>query len=274
MDNKDKERNKQEIIDEDLYEEFDDEELYELVEAERQKVLLKEKSKKDQKPKRPFPKWAFWLIAFAMFFNIFALFPQVFSIPAIEFLKTSAILSTSEIVQQQKKAVVVIETENSKGTGFAISADGKILTNYHVIEDKNAITVAFPDDGLFQAEVIETYPTIDLAMIEVDGKNLPYLSLAEHPDFESGEAISFIGNPLKFNGIANEGEIIGYTKLASWNEEVLMIEAPVYRGNSGSPILNQDGEVIGIIFATLNHDTYGRVGLFVPISLYYQYSSD
>ncbi|RDW19853.1 S1C family serine protease [Oceanobacillus chungangensis] len=270
----DKERNNNEIIDEDLYEEFDDEELYELVEAERQKVLQKEKNKKDNTPKRPFPKWAFWLIVFAMFLNIFALFPQFFSIPAIEFLKTSAILSTSETVQQQKKAVVVIETENSKGTGFAISADGTLLTNYHVIEDKHAITVAFPDNGLFQAEVIESYPTIDLAVIKVDGKDLPYLSLAEQLDYESEDAISFIGNPLKFNGIANEGNIIGYTKLSSWDEEVLMIEAPVYRGNSGSPILNQDGEVIGVIFATLNHETHGRVGLFVPINLYYQYRSE
>ncbi|RDW18156.1 serine protease [Oceanobacillus arenosus] len=268
------EQDKHDMIDNDLYEEFDDEELYELVEAERQKVLLKEKNDKEKKPKRPFPKWAFWLIAIAMFFNVFALLPQTFSIPAIEFLKTSAALSTSETVQQQKQAVVVIETENSKGTGFAISSDGIILTNYHVIEDKNALTVAFPEDGLFQAKVIETYPTIDLAVIEVDGEDLPYLPLAKNPTYESGKAISFIGNPLKFNGIANEGNIIHYMQLSSWDEAVIMIEAPVYRGNSGSPILNQDGEVIGIIFATLNHDTYGRVGLFIPISLYYQYHSE
>ncbi|WP_373895601.1 S1C family serine protease [Virgibacillus natechei] len=270
---KEEENKNRDVTDEDLYEEFDDEELYELVQEERRKALERDRQEKEKpKSKRPFPKWAFWLIAAVMAFNVVALLPQTFSIPAIDFLITSAKLSTSEDIQAYKEAVVVIETDDSKGTGFAVNHDGTILTNHHVIEGEEEVTVAFPDEGLFSAEIKETYPQVDLAVLETNAsQHFPHLTLAEATDYEQGESIHFIGNPLQFNGIVNEGNIIGYTQLEDWEEEVLMIEAPVYRGNSGSPVMNEDGEVIGVIFATLNHDTYGRVGLFIPIDYYYAY---
>src|SRR5690625_1041958 len=106
-----KEQNKSDIIDEDLYEEFDDEEMYELVQEARREALKRAREEKlNPKPKRPFPKWAFWLIAFAMAFNLIALIPQTFSIPAIDFLITSAKLSVQEDIKEYKKSVVVIET--------------------------------------------------------------------------------------------------------------------------------------------------------------------
>lgn len=273
-----KERKNYDIIDDDLYEDIDEEEMYELVQAARQEALQRAQEEKlNPRPKRPFPKWAFWLIAFAMTFNIVALIPQTFSIPAIDFLITSTKLSAKESIKEYKKAVVVIETNDSRGTGFSISNDGMILTNHHVIADNETVTVAFPDVGLFQATVEESYPDIDLAVLQTvndDGDILPYLTLAEETSFTHHELVSFIGNPLKFQGIANEGKIIDYLKLKSWDEEVIMIKAPIYRGNSGSPIINQEGKVIGVIFATLQHDEHGRVGLFVPIDYYYMYKGE
>ena len=265
------EEQKPDIIDEDLYEEFDDEELYEIVEQARKDALIKATIEySTKKPKRPFPRWMFWLIAIAMILNVIAILPSTFSIPAIDFLITSAKLSSNEDIQTYKEAVVVIETKESKGTGFAISSDGYILTNYHVIDDGTNILVAFPEEGLFSAEIVKEYPDVDLALLKAESDvELPYLNLAEQTIFDENETINFIGNPLAFNGIANKGSIIGYTQLKSWEEPVLMIEAPVYRGNSGSPIINQDGQVIGVIFATLNHDTHGKVGLFIPIDYYH-----
>lgn len=260
------------MIDKDLYEEFDDEELYELLQEGRQKVFEKERLDKEAlKSRRPFPKWAFWLIAFAMVFNVFALLPQTFSVPAIDFLVTSARLSADEDIREYKKAVVVIETDTSRGTGFAISSDGVILTNDHVVEGEDTVTVAFPEEGLFTAEVVESYPEIDLAVLEAEATDLPHLNLAEETVFEENELVSFVGNPLRFQGIANEGEIVDYTMLNNWEEAVIMIKAPIYRGNSGSPIINKHGEVIGVVFATLHHDEHGRVGLFIPIDYYYEY---
>src|SRR5690625_2901082 len=77
--------------------------------------------------------------------------------------------------------------------------------------------------------------------------------------------------PLRFQGIANEGTIIDDIQLSSWDEKVMMIEAPIYRGNSGSPIINKNGQVIGIVFATLNQEEHGKVGLFIPIDYYFTY---
>lgn len=269
MDNWDQQHS--DIIDEDLYEEFEDEELYELVkEAQREAIERARLEKKNPQPKQVFPKWVFWLIALAMTFNVFALLPQTFSIPAIDFLITSAKLSTQADVKEYKKSVVVIEAEDSRGTGFSIEGDGTILTNYHVIEGEETVTVGFPDDGLFTANVVDTYPSIDLAVLKVEGEDLPYLDLAPETTFEQDELVRFIGNPLRFQGIANEGAVIDYIQLSSWEKEVVMIKAPIYRGNSGSPIINTDGQVIGIVFATLNEEEHGRVGLFIPIDYYYE----
>jgi|SRR5690625_1637069 len=266
------EQKEYDIIDEDLYEDIDDEEMYELVQIAKKEALERARQRKENpNTKRPFPRWAFWLIAIAMAFNVFALLPQTFSIPAIDFLMTSAKLSTQDDIKLYKKSVVVIETTDSRGTGFSISADGTILTNHHVVEGEESVTVAFPDEGLFNAVVVDTYPSIDLAVLKVDGKDLPHLELANEMIVEEGEQVNFIGNPLRFQGIANEGTIIDDIQLSSWDEKVMMIEAPIYRGNSGSPIINKNGQVIGIVFATLNQEEHGKVGLFIPIDYYFTY---
>lgn len=260
------------IIDEDLYEEFDDEELFELVEEARKKALQQSKrDKENEKSKRPFPKWMFWFIVVAMIFNVVALLPQTFSIPAIDFLKTSAQLSSQDDIQSYKKAVVVIETDDSRGTGFSISEDGTIVTNHHVVGDEDEVTVAFPDHGLFSAEVAQTYADIDLAVLTIETEEpLPSLEMAKEMSISKQEKIYFIGNPLRFQGIANEGTMIGYTKLTNWKKETIMMKAPVYRGNSGSPVINYAGQVIGVVFATLEHTEHGKVGLFVPIDYLFE----
>lgn len=267
MDRRDQEE--WDIIDEDLYEEIEPEEMYELIQEEKQKLREKEQAEEEEKKKKsPLLKWTIWIIAAAMVIQIAAIIPQTFSIPALEFIKTSASLMQDETVKDYRKAVVVIEGDDNKGTGFAISDDGYILTNHHVIEDQLSLTVAFQEQGLFNGEVIASYPEIDLALLKVEEENLPHLQLAEEQSELPEEEVLFIGNPLRFNGIANKGDIIGTTMLNDWEKSVYMLEAPVYRGNSGSPVINKNGEVIGVIFATQAHEVHGRVGLAVPIELF------
>lgn len=260
-----------ETIDEELYEDISEEEMEQLLLAAKQE---KYKEEIDEEPTRKktqrFSKWIGGLLVIALLLNTFSFIFQHFSIPAIEFLKVSAKLSKNENIALYKKAVVTINTEDSKGTGFSVSRDGRIITNYHVVKEKNSIRVIFPDGGYYGAEIVHTDPAVDLAILAIEGKNLPYLHLANETSFHDGEPIYFIGNPLRFHGIANEGTVIDYIQLSNWKDPVVMIKAPVYQGNSGSPVINKKGQVIGIIFATLTHDDFGKIGLFVPIDYYYR----
>jgi S1-C subfamily serine protease len=271
----DGEKKEHDIIDDDLYEDFTEEELIQLVEEARIEAL--EKARVRRKMEEPttgkhFPKWVIWLIALALFFNLIALLPQTFSIPAIEFLKVSTTLSAQDDIKVYKEAVVVIETGESKGTGFAYDPTGKILTNYHVVEGHDEVTVAFPKKALFQGKVTETFPEIDLAIIDVEATGLPYLELAQTYDYLPNEEVYFIGNPLQFSGIANQGSVLSFVDVKSKELPVVMMDAPIYRGNSGSPVINGSGQVIGVVFATMNHEEEGRVGLFIPIDYFYQYN--
>ena len=254
-------------------EDLTEEELVELVLEEQQKALEEERRQRlegRQKIKRQSPvmRLITWGIAIVLVFNTFAVLFNIYSIPAIEFLKVSTALSAQEDIQQYKKAVVEISTGNSKGTGFAISADGYIITNEHVIDDALQLTVVFPDDGIFEAEVIAADPEIDIALIKVTGENLPYLTIAKTYTPISQEHLYFIGNPLSFTGIANEGIAIDWIQLDDWQQPVMMLQAPVYKGNSGSPVITQSGDVIGVVFATLKTEQHGKVGLFVPIDYF------
>ena len=208
-----------------------------------------------------------WLMSLTLIFSLFAFIFEMYSIPAIEFLKTSARLSSDEVVQEYKKSVVEVSTGSSKGTGFSISEDGYIVTNSHVVDDALQLSVVFPDEGLMEAELVADYPEVDLAVIKVDRTGLPYLPLAETLE-EVQQHVIFIGNPLAFTGIANEGDVIGFTT-TRLETEVSMLDAPVYKGNSGSPVIASDGKVIGVIYATLKHDEYGKVGLIIPIDAFH-----
>ena len=252
-------------------EELTEEEFLQLVLDEQEKALAKAREerlnpqKKKPKKQKPMVRLIVWLMALILVLNTFAILFNIYSIPAIEFLKVSTQLSGQQDIQYYKKAVVTINTDGSKGTGFAVSEDGYILTNEHVIDDTMTITVVFPDNKLFKAEVVEAFEQYDLALLKVEGNDLPHLTLSETSNFTNQQHVYFIGNPLAFSGIANEGKIIGLTNASLIDTEIIMMDAPVYRGNSGSPVITEDGQVLGIVFATGKRKPHGKVGLFIPI---------
>src|SRR5690625_2098279 len=258
------EKRENELFDDEFYEEIDPEERLELREEERNKSRQQPKGKAKANKTR-FPSCGCGLSAFIMCLDVIPVFPRTFSIAESDFLVTSARLASDQYVQAYKEAVVVIESTDGKGTGFGITEDGLILTNHHVVDGEDTVLVNYPEDGLFHGDVISHAPHVDLALVQVNGSDLPYLSLAEQADFELNQSVLFIGNPVRFNGIANEGEWIGLSQRHTLETDVMMLNAPVHRGNSGSPVINSDGSVIGVIYATTNDDAYGRIGLAIPI---------
>ncbi|WP_246939068.1 S1C family serine protease [Bacillus pinisoli] len=207
------------------------------------------------------------LLVLVLLVNGLAIWPKIINLPAVEFLAVSAKLSQQDHIKEWKKSVVTIEWDRVKGTGFNIEQDGLIVTNAHVVDNAPSVNVHFKAGNSYTGRVVARYPELDLALIDIEATELPVLPLSFTSDWGEGERVIFIGNPLSFTQIANEGEIIGETLLSGWAEPVMMIEAPIYKGNSGSPVINDKGEVIGVIFATLQNpsiETKEIVGVATP----------
>ncbi len=199
---------------------------------------------------------------------------HVFTGPALSFLQESWVLSDDPLVQESRQAVVQVYVNSSsaaprgmrRGSGFNIAPEGLIITNRHLVEDASVIRVSFPGRGTFIGENWHSSEHVDLAVINIAGEDLPTVPLAAKRA-QPGEELLIIGNPLQFARIANKGTLIGYSKRpADRKVPFLIVEAAIYPGSSGSPIFNDLGEVVGVIFATLRNSDPSEVrGLAVDV---------
>lgn len=203
-------------------------------------------------------------VAVALLVSLLQIWPQVFNLSSINFLNKSAELSKLEEIQEYKEAVVTVSDQNSKGTGFNITNNGLIITNYHVVENMFPITVTFPNGEIFRATILQSYPNLDLAFLDIEGEKLPALSLSESDSWGVSDQIYVIGNPLLHSQIVIDGEILE----GSDKKRGLLLSAPIYKGNSGSPVINTDGNVIGVVYALSTKD---QTGLAIPIEIVLQH---
>lgn len=178
------------------------------------------------------------------------------------FLKRSAQLAADQSLADLRAAVVVVECGNSSGTGFNISADGLIVTNAHVVDGGGIVSVRFSEGQkkLFTSRDYTLFPEVDLALIRINGESLPTVRLsASYP--AAGEDIIFIGNPLGYDWTISEGVIEGTLLLDEI--PVLSFSGAVHSGSSGSPVFNQQSEVVAIIFGSLAGEENN--GLAIPV---------
>jgi S1-C subfamily serine protease len=157
------------------------------------------------------------------------------------------------LARQSRPAVYLIalmdeDGKNSgSGTGFLISPDGLLVTNEHVIHGAKTMIAKAENGGLFPIrEVIAVDSANDLALLQLDGKDLPCLSLATEGTAEAGTRIAVIGSPLGLEGTLSEGIVSARRKLPGQKREVLQISAPISHGSSGSPVLDAQGRVVGV----------------------------
>ncbi len=151
----------------------------------------------------------------------------------------------------------------SLGSGFIISEDGYILTNNHVIADADEIIVRLADRSELQAKLVGTDPRTDVALLKVEGKNLPTVKLGKAKDLKVGEWVLAIGSPFGFDHSVTSGIVSAKGRNLPNDNYVPFIQTDVAinPGNSGGPLFNLDGEVVGI-----NSQIFTRSGGFMGLS--------
>jgi len=166
------------------------------------------------------------------------------------------------------------ETERrstSSGTGFFITSDGYLVTNNHVVENSVRVTVTSLDGKQYKAEVIGMDGETDLALVKVDVEDFAYAELGDSDSLKVGEWVVAIGNPLGLTHTVTAGIVSAKGRLFPQNvinltyQDFIQTDAAINRGNSGGPLLNMAGEVIGIntlIFGP----TGGNIGIGFAIS--------
>jgi serine protease Do len=134
------------------------------------------------------------------------------------------------------------------GSGFIIEADGYIMTNHHVVENADQIIVRLADRREFEAELIGSDPLSDIALLKIAAADLPTLKLGDSDALRPGQWVVAIGSPFNFEQSVTAGIVSALGRSTGQQQYVPFIQTDVAinRGNSGGPLLNMDGEVVGI----------------------------
>ncbi|MFM6278319.1 MAG: HhoA/HhoB/HtrA family serine endopeptidase [Dolichospermum sp.] len=160
--------------------------------------------------------------------------------------------------------------ERGSGSGFIINSSGQILTNSHVVDGADLVTVTLKDGRTFKGKVLGEDAVTDVAVIQIDANKLPTLALGKSDTLQPGEAVIAIGNPLGLNNTVTSG-IISATDRSSSDigasdkrVDYLQTDAAINPGNSGGPLLNARGEVIGMNTAIIQGAQ--GLGFAIPIN--------
>jgi serine protease Do len=161
--------------------------------------------------------------------------------------------------------------QQAAGSGFIISSDGYILTNNHVIDEAEKITVRLADRREFTAKVIGADPQSDVAILKIDGTNLPVLPLGNSDALEVGEWVIAIGSPFELNQTVTVGVVSakGRNRMGITDyENFIQTDAAINPGNSGGPLLNIHGEAVGMNTAIFSRSGgYMGIGFAIPINM-------
>lgn len=160
-----------------------------------------------------------------------------------------------------RKQQIQTPKKQAMGSGVIISADGYIVTNNHVVEGADELTVTLYDNREFSARIIGNDPSTDLALIKVNGNNLPTLPIGDSDKLKVGEWVIAVGNPYGLNNTVTAGIVSAKARslYASQNgvESFIQTDAAINQGNSGGALVNTQGELVGI-----NAMLYSQTGAF------------
>ncbi len=155
------------------------------------------------------------------------------------------------------------QPRQGEGSGFIVSADGYILTNAHVVADADEVTVRMTDRREYTAKVVGLDRRTDVAVLKIEGKNLPVVRIGDPSKLRPGEWVLAIGSPFTFENSVTAG-IVSATGRSMPGEDLvpfIQTDVAVNPGNSGGPLFNLNGEVVGI-----NSQIYSRSGGYMGLS--------
>ena len=189
-------------------------------------------------------------------------------------------LTLTQLFEQAESGVVRVTVDRTEGSGrsgvgsgFVYDAKGNLITNAHVVQDSQKITVTFLDGSSYKAQVVGIDPFTDIAVIkvEVDSSLMHPLSIGDSSSLKVGEAVAAIGNPFGLSGSMTAGIVSQLGRILPSQDsgfsipDVIQTDAAINPGNSGGPLLNMRGEVVGINTAIQSATgEFSGVGFAVP----------
>ena len=165
------------------------------------------------------------------------------------------------------------QKHTSLGSGFIISSDGYVLTNNHVVAGADKVTVRLQDRRTLTAKVVGTDPTYDIALLKLDsGSNLPAVSIGDSRSLKAGQWVLAIGSPFGFDYTVTQGIVSAVGRSLGERDQAytsfIQTDVPINRGNSGGPLFNLQGQVVGINSQILsNTGAYAGVSFAIPIDV-------
>jgi len=176
-------------------------------------------------------------------------------------------------VDQSVVSIAAIGTENSEGSGFVYSSRGHIITNEHVVDDANRVRVTLTDGTTHNARIVGTDQNTDLAVLKIDKTGLEPLELGNLSEVSVGQTAVAIGNPFGLRGTMTSGIVSQKGRMLPTGTgfsvpNVLQTDAAINPGNSGGPLLNVEGEVVGVNTAIESRTgTFSGIGFAIPVNV-------
>jgi serine protease Do len=182
------------------------------------------------------------------------------------FLSPNPFLPSAMLQEEQE-----VQQNSRQGSGVLLSPDGYVVTTYHVIEKAEDIFVTLNDDREFQAQLVDTDPVTDLAILKLPGQDFPSVPFGDFRHVEIADPVVAIGDPFGLGLTVTKGIVSGVRRAQSgltFYDELIQTDAAINPGNSGGALLNGCGQLIGIVtaMAALRGDATG-VGFAVPVNI-------
>jgi serine protease Do len=184
---------------------------------------------------------------------------------------SDGVLSLREIYERTIDAVVCVQTGSAVGTGVIMTDDGYIITNYHVIEGARSFSVLLMDDRTFDAALIGSDEQSDLAVLKIEADHLTAATFGDSDTLAVGDTVVAIGNPLgtELRGTMTDGIVSAINRditIDGREMTVIQTNAALNSGNSGGPLLNAYGQVVGINTAKFQSYSIEGIGFAIPIA--------